>query len=304
MDGKYILTYIDDYSSYPEVQVLKEITSSEVIGVLTEIFLRFGFPEETVSDNGKQFISAKFEAFLKSCGIRHVHASPYYVPSNGKVERFHRYLKKNFLAVIAEGKSWQRELLMVMMAISGNSPAKLLINHKIQMKVPHIELSPDPQLEQAHCAKCESYQARLKDYHDTRCHTDLHDFKVGNVVFCANMRPSKLDSKFQSAKHVIVKAQGRDIFGVVNVDTSATLIRNTKYLKHVPISSSEIVEELENRNKALGSSDKGMTNPDAFKSNEPAGYCDEQAFQNNESNVVTTRSGRVVGIMKILFTTN
>lgn len=87
MDGKYILTYIDDYSSYPEVQVLKEITSSEVIGV------RFGFPEETVSDNGKQFIGAKFEAFLKSCGIRHVRASLYYVRSNGKVERFHKYLK-------------------------------------------------------------------------------------------------------------------------------------------------------------------------------------------------------------------
>ena len=218
---------------------------------------------------------------------------------------------KNFRAVIAEGKSWQRELLKILMSyratphpISGNSTAKLLFNHKIHMKVPHIELSPNPQLEQAHCAKCESYQARLKDYHDTRCHTDLHDFKVGEVVFCANMRPSKLDSKFQSAKHVIVKAQGRDIFGVVNVDTSATLIRNTKYLKYVPISSSEIVEELENRNKASGSSDKGMTNPDACKSNEPAGYCDDQAFQNNESNVVTTRSGRVVGIMKILFTTN
>ena len=121
---------------------------------------------------------------------------------------------KNFRAVIAEGKSWQRELLKILMSywatphpISGNSTAKLLFNHKIHMKVPHIELSPDPQLEQAHRAKCESYQARLKDYHDTRCHTDLHDFKVGEVVFCANMRPSKLDSKFQSAKHVIVKAQ-------------------------------------------------------------------------------------------------
>ena len=37
-----------------------------------------------------------------------------------------------------------------------------------------------------------------------------------------------------------------------------------------------------------------MTNPDACKSNELAGHCDEQASQNNEGNVVTTRSGRVV----------
>ena len=37
MDGKYILTYIDYYSSYPEAHVLKEITSSEVIrGVSTK----------------------------------------------------------------------------------------------------------------------------------------------------------------------------------------------------------------------------------------------------------------------------
>ena len=44
------------------------------------------------------------------------------------------------------------------------------------MKVPHIKPSTDPQLEQAHGAKCESYQARPKDSHDTRCHAALYDF--------------------------------------------------------------------------------------------------------------------------------
>ena len=93
-DGKFILTYIDYYSSYPEAYILKEITSREVIKALTDIFARFGFPEELVSDNGKQFISEEFEAFLKSCGIRHIRVSPYYARSNGKLERFHRYLKR------------------------------------------------------------------------------------------------------------------------------------------------------------------------------------------------------------------
>ena len=95
-DGKFILTYTDYYSSYPEAYILKEITSREVIKALTDIFARFGFPEELVSDNGKQFISEEFEAFLKLCGIRHIRVSPYYVRSNGKLERFHRYLKKMF----------------------------------------------------------------------------------------------------------------------------------------------------------------------------------------------------------------
>ena len=73
--GKFILTYIDDYSSYPEAYTLNEITSREVIKALTDIFARFGFPEELVSDNGKQFIS---EEFLKSGGIRHIRVSRYY----------------------------------------------------------------------------------------------------------------------------------------------------------------------------------------------------------------------------------
>ena len=94
VDGKFILTYIDYYSSYPEAYILKEITSREVIKALTDIFARFGFPEELVSHNGKQFISEEFEAFLKSCGIRHIRVSPYYARSKGKLER----LKENFLS--------------------------------------------------------------------------------------------------------------------------------------------------------------------------------------------------------------
>ena len=104
------MTYIDYYSSYPEAHILRQITSREVIRVLTDIFARFGFPEELVSDNGKQFVSAEFENFLKTCGIKHTRVSPYFARSNGKLERFHRYLKKNFRAAISEGKSWEKEL--------------------------------------------------------------------------------------------------------------------------------------------------------------------------------------------------
>ena len=90
VDGKFILTYIDYYSPYPAAYILKEITSCEVIKALTDIFARFGFPEELVSDNGKQFISEEFEVFLKSYGIRCIRVFPYYARSNGKLERFHQ----------------------------------------------------------------------------------------------------------------------------------------------------------------------------------------------------------------------
>ena len=76
------------------------------------------------------------------------------------------------------------------------------------MKFTHIEPNPDPQLEQAHRAKCDSYQSR----HDAKCHAVLHDFNVGDVVFCANMKPRKLDSKFRPPKACNRQgARGRDL---------------------------------------------------------------------------------------------
>jgi transposase InsO family protein len=80
------------------------------------IFARHGYPEEIVSDNGPQFISQEFRRFLRSKGIKHVRSSPYFPRSNGKIERFHRYLKNNFQAVTLEGRSWEEELPKILMS--------------------------------------------------------------------------------------------------------------------------------------------------------------------------------------------
>ena len=39
VNGKFILTYINYYSSYPETHILRQITSHEVIRVLTDTFV-------------------------------------------------------------------------------------------------------------------------------------------------------------------------------------------------------------------------------------------------------------------------
>ena len=148
----------------------------------------------------------------------------YYARSNGKMEIFHGYLKKNFRAVISEGKSWQKELPKILMTyrasphqISGKSPSMLLFNREIRTKVPHIEPNSNTTasaLDCDHRSKCSLYQAKLKDYHDTKQHASPHNFSVGDVVFCANMKPNKLDSKFSLAKHVIIGLGRGRAYGV------------------------------------------------------------------------------------------
>ena len=48
---------------------MSSTTSAHTITVLREMFARYGIPQHLVSDNGPQFVSADFEAFLKGNGV-------------------------------------------------------------------------------------------------------------------------------------------------------------------------------------------------------------------------------------------
>ena len=129
------MAHIDYYSSYPEGYISQEVTSREVIIAFTDVFIRFGFPEEMVSDDEKQFFSGGFKAFLKCCGIEHVCVSPYCARSNGKSVRKG---KENFRAAVSAAKSWKIKLPKFFMLygaslhqISGKSPSMLLFNREL-----------------------------------------------------------------------------------------------------------------------------------------------------------------------------
>ena len=123
-----------------------------------------------------------------------------------------------------------------------------------------------------------------------------HNFRVGDVVFCANMKPNKLNSKFSLAKHVII---ARDTFSLINGDTGTTFVRNAKYLKHSPTESIDDDGEVKistNYKESNNSSDFSSKASDACDNTEPSGHVDEQTSQNEQ--VITTRSGRVVKLTK------
>jgi len=95
----------------------------------------------------------------------------YYARSNGKLERFHRYLKKTFRVASADDESWQKELPKILMLyrasphrVSGKLPTMLLFNRELRMKLPHIESHVNTSLNPEHHEKCDLYQTRLNLY--------------------------------------------------------------------------------------------------------------------------------------------
>lgn len=66
--------------------------------IVQRAYERFsGFKPRIISDNGPQFIANDFKDFIRQMEMTHVKTSPYYPQSNGKIERWHRTLKSEYI---------------------------------------------------------------------------------------------------------------------------------------------------------------------------------------------------------------
>ena len=243
---------------------------------------------------------------VSASGIQPDPMKTYYARSNGKLERFHRYLKKTFRVASADDESWQKELPKILMLfrasphpVNGNCPPCCCSTATFAWKcLTYVHwITCEHSTRSGTSRKCDSYQTRLKIYHDAKQHAAPHDFNIGDIVYCANMTPIKLVLKFSSAKHVIIKFQGRDTFRVVNVTTGATLVRNAKYLKRAPFF--ENVTDSNDTEQNVGVEESKDPNiSGACANSEPSVHVEEQATQNGQSEGTIIRSGRVVKSIK------
>ena len=64
---------------------MRDQTATETIALLLKQFSRWGFPDEIVTDSGKNFVSKEFSQFCRRKQIKHTKSSPHR-QSNGKAE--------------------------------------------------------------------------------------------------------------------------------------------------------------------------------------------------------------------------
>lgn len=88
------LVSVDTHTKWPEVYVVKNITTTCTIEKCRNIFFRFGIPRMLVTDIGRTFVSQEFQNFGKQNGIIHKRSAPYHPTTNGLAERFVQTLKQ------------------------------------------------------------------------------------------------------------------------------------------------------------------------------------------------------------------
>lgn len=101
----YLCSLLEGYSRYLVHWELREsMTEKDVETIVQRALEKYpaGRPR-IITDNGPQFIARDFKEFIRLTGITHVHTSPYYPQSNGKLERWHGSLKRERLRTAPPG---------------------------------------------------------------------------------------------------------------------------------------------------------------------------------------------------------
>ncbi|XP_055622030.1 uncharacterized protein K02A2.6-like [Toxorhynchites rutilus septentrionalis] len=141
--GSMLLIVVDAYSKWLEVKVTTSTTAETTIGIMDELFSRYGAPITVVSDNGPQFTAGEFKLFLQKSGVKfHKLSAPYHPATNGQAERYVQTTKDALKAMGTTASNLQSNLNNFLQqyrlaphATTGESPAKLFLGRALRTRL-------------------------------------------------------------------------------------------------------------------------------------------------------------------------
>ena len=178
--GREYLVIVDYYSRYPEIALLKNSTSKEVIMHCKSIFSRHGIPLCVKSDNGPCYASAEFNEFAKSYGFSHVTTCPRYPQSNGQAERAVQTIK-NILQKADDPYLGLLEYRNTPLSDTMASPAQMLMSRRLRSLIPTTSAQLSPKVITGMPEKLLNKQVMQKHYYD-RNSRSLSYLQKGEVV--------------------------------------------------------------------------------------------------------------------------
>ena len=223
--NRYLLTFVDHLTHYPEAIPIKQMTAEECgRAYATHIIARHGSGSKLISDQGKNFTSAFFRETCKILGNRQIFTTAYHPQANGRLERFHKTLAEGLSHYVnASGNNWVTQVPLFLMAFR-NTPhgtsrfSPFFLLHGREMVLPSLhdlkaKLSPEirnsehaPRLENLKVNLRLAYKLareharkshiRNKRYYDRRARD--REFAVGDYVYLYNPAiKAGLSSKFR-----------------------------------------------------------------------------------------------------------
>ena len=248
--GEYIFVVVDYYSRYFECDILRSVVSSKIIESLEKMFSVHGLPLSIKTDNGPQFISDEFEAYLRGNAIQHKTSTPLWPQANGEVERQNRSLLKVLRIAHAEKRNLHIEMRKYLLAYrttphstTGQTPAKLLFGREIRSKIPELREIP-PVDSQARDRDAEM-KCKKADYANERRKAQQNDLVPGDTVLLKQKRENKLTTPFEETPYKIAFKTGSDI--TVTSPEGKSYRRNVTEVRKYQDDGSDQPHDIENQ---------------------------------------------------------
>ena len=196
---------------------MKSTISAKIIEALTPMFARFGFPFSLRTDNGPQFVSEEFEAFLRTNGIQHQKSTPLWPQVKGEVERQNRSLLKCLQIAHLEGKNRRTEFLVWLMTYrstlqttTGTTPC-YMFGREFRSKLPELKREtvgvPGKEVRERDW----SSKLKGKAYADLKRGAMPKSLLVGNTVLLKAEKTNKLSTNFNPDPFKVVHKTGSEV---------------------------------------------------------------------------------------------
>ena len=206
---------IDQYSKYPEVDIVKSTSFTKLEPCLDRILASHGIPETLSTDNGSPYFSHEMSEYAKLHGIKHTPVTPEDPQCNGFAENFVKLLCKFVHTTIVEGKDPKKELQKYLIyratphSSTNKSPAELLNGHKIKTKLLQLyHLSHESKDQDEIRQKHDSTKLKQKQYFDRRAKEKT--IKVGDNIL-VKQRKSTTQPPYDPSPYKVTKVKGNQI---------------------------------------------------------------------------------------------
>ena len=171
LHSKHYIVLVDYYSNFIEVEPLDSLNTAAVIKFMKRNIARYGLFEELISNNGPQYSSSEFEAFMKDYGIQHTTSSPLYPQSNGLAEKAVQTIKMTLKKCKEAGEDPYLALLDLRNTPRDQnigSPAQRLMGRRTKTQLPTSEALLKPAIveEEAVTEGLMEHRMRQKYYYD------------------------------------------------------------------------------------------------------------------------------------------
>ena len=235
VEGKYLLIIVDDFTRYPEVEIISSLTASTVIPKIESVFARWGIPKVVKTDNGPPFNSKNFAEYAKISGFKHRKITPLWPEANGEAERFVRTIKKTISAAKIEHRNWQYEMWTFLRNYRATphsstkiSPATVMTGREIRTRLPQNTRGKPTEVEKQVKKNDEKAKQQMKEYADHRRNTQESTMKIGDNVIILQ---KGFKNKFNPDLYKVLNKKGSQVTAKRG---DHIIVRNSSFFKVIP----------------------------------------------------------------------